>query len=308
MPDVIAVDWSGRATGAARTIWLAHVRDGELIDLENGRDRDEVVEEIIARTRTRPATVVGLDFSFSFPRWYCEREGWTTGPAVWEAMAVRGEALLAACEPPFWGRPGSRARIKGDPLRATERAARAGSTFRIGGAGAVGTGAIRGMPWLARLAAAGLAIWPFHPPALPAVVEIYPRALTGPVVKRDAEARGRYLATRFPDIALRARAASTEDAFDAAVSALVMHAHAGHLARLPQVAPGTTAAIEGEIWRPPEGGQPGFSHRPSDRSRGTGASGARASSSRGAPAHQSPPANQASVRTSANGPARAAAP
>jgi hypothetical protein len=248
--DVIAVDWSGRATGAGRTIWLAHVRDGHLVALENGRDRDELVAELIARTRRRPATVVGLDFSFSFPRWYCEREGWATGPAVWEAMADRGEALLATCAPPFWGRPGSRAQPLGDPLRATERAARAGSTFRIGGAGAVGTGAIRGMPLLARLAAAGLAIWPFHPPSLPAIVEIYPRALTGPVVKRDAGARERYLATHFPDMALRDRAAASEDAFDAAVSALVMAAHAGQLARLPAVAAGTRAAIEGEIWRP----------------------------------------------------------
>jgi hypothetical protein len=245
--DVIAIDWSGRARGAAAAIWLAHVRDGELVALENGRERDGVVDHVIGLARAQPRTVVGLDFSFSFPRWYCEREGWHSGRAVWDAMRDRGEELLAACEPPFWGRPGTRAQTLGEPLRATERACGAKSTFQIGGAGAVGTASIRGMLLLARLAGAGLAIWPFDRPALPAAVEIYPRALTGPVVKRSARARRAYLERYGLQDSL---GATSEDAFDAAVSALVMSAHAGELASLPAIAPGAPEAIEGAIWRP----------------------------------------------------------
>ena len=55
--------------------------------------------------------------------------------------------------------------------------------FQIGGAGAVGTGSIRGMPHLLTLADSGFTIWPFVSGGLPTVVEIYPRALTGPVNK-----------------------------------------------------------------------------------------------------------------------------
>jgi hypothetical protein len=247
MPDVIAIDWSGRATGDSETIWLAHVRDGRLVDLDNGRTREDVVEEAIARAGA--SAVVGLDFAFSFPRWFCDRNGWAEGRDVWEAMRTDGESLLARCEPPFWGRPGRRRRSMGAPLRATDTGG-AKSVFQIGGAGAVGTGSIRGMPLLPRFAEAGFAIWPFDPPAPRTVVEIYPRALTGPVVKRRAEARRAYLDLRFPGMPFRERAAGSEDAFDAAVSALVMAAHADELAALRTVAPGSDEAIEGAIWRP----------------------------------------------------------
>ena len=242
--DVIAIDWSGRAKGEAETIWLAHMRDGALLALENGRSREEVVAHAIGLVRTQPDAVIGLDFSFSFPRWYCEREGWATAREVWEAMRRDGEGLLARCEPPFWGRPGTTAQTLGEPLRATERALGASSTFQIGGAGSVGTGSIRGMPRLLALADAGIAIWPFHRPQLPLALEIYPRALTGPVVKSRRADRIAHLRAR---PGLPARAAVSEDAFDAAVSAAVMAERAGELARLPTREP---VPIEGEIWRP----------------------------------------------------------
>jgi hypothetical protein len=55
------------------------------------------------------------------------------------------------------------------------------------------------------------------------VVEIYPRALTGPVNKSRWAERHTYM-RRFAgqDAALLERAAGSEDAFDAAVSALVI--------------------------------------------------------------------------------------
>jgi hypothetical protein len=58
-------------------------------------------------------------------------------------------------------------------------------------------------------------------------VEIYPRALTGPLRKSSWTERHAYLRTRFPDqpTDLLERAAGSEDAFDAALSSLVMGAH-----------------------------------------------------------------------------------
>ena len=169
MMQTIAIDWSGRERGAAEAIWFARVRDGTLVELENGMERDEVIDTAIAAARREPQTVVGLDFAFAFPAWYSERRGWASGRAIWDAMRDDAEALLEACEPPFWGRPGTRAQTLGPALRETEAEAPATpkSVFQIGGAGAVGTGSLRGMRHLADLADAGFAIWPFDDPRVP---------------------------------------------------------------------------------------------------------------------------------------------
>jgi hypothetical protein len=119
------------------------------------------------------------------------------------------------------------------------------SVFQIGGAGAVGTGSIRGMPLLHRLRSAGASVWPFDAPGWPRVVEIYPRLLTGPVVKSSAAARDAYLARRYPALGPIA----SEDAFDAAVSALTMARHADDLAALPTESD-PELRREGRIWYP----------------------------------------------------------
>jgi hypothetical protein len=254
MMQTIAVDWSGRERGAAEAIWFARVRDGALVELENGMDRGEVTDAVIAAAACEPRTVVGLDFAFAFPAWYSEQRRWSTGRDIWDAMRDEAEVLLAACEPPFWGRAGSRAQRLGPALRETETAARATpkSVFQIGGAGAVGTGSLRGMRHLADLADAGFAIWPFDDPAWPLALEIYPRTLTGAVLKSRHRARREYLALRFADQseAMRERAAGSEDAFDAAVSALVMARHCDELTDLPVAPPGSRARLEGAIWIP----------------------------------------------------------
>jgi predicted nuclease with RNAse H fold len=121
------------------------------------------------------------------------------------------------------------------------------SVFQIGGWGAVGTGSIRGMPLLLRLREAGAAIWPFDPPGWPLVLEIYPRLLTGPVVKSRPAARQAYVARWYPNLAEWSIA--SEDAFDAAVSALVMARHADNLAALPSE-PDHELRLEGRIWYP----------------------------------------------------------
>ena len=85
------------------------------------------------------------------------------------------------------------------------------------------------MAALHRLTGAGFRIWPFDPMALPLVVEIYPRVLTGPVRKNRPSERERYLGRvpMRPD--LGRLAAASEDAFDAAVSAAVMAARVEEL-------------------------------------------------------------------------------
>ncbi|MCV4626744.1 hypothetical protein OFC18_32210, partial [Escherichia coli] len=73
-----------------------------------------------------------------------------------------------------------------------------------------------------RLAGAGFRVWPFDPPRPPFVAEVYPRMFTGGVTKSDPAARARAAAGLPP--AFREIAASTEDAFDAAMTALGMAA------------------------------------------------------------------------------------
>jgi Protein of unknown function (DUF429) len=254
MTRVIAVDWSGRAKGAAEAIWLARVDEGRLVELDNGLDRREAVAAVIEHAQREERTIAGFDFAFSFPRWYCAQNGWTTGVEVWRAMRDSSDDLLKGCEPPFWGRAGTSAQQQGDPYRETDKAVAGNpkSVFQIAGAGAVGTGSLRGMPHLVDLAGAGFAIWPFDPPGWPLAIEIYPRVFAPAVVKSRQGERRAYVERHFPDQdpVLRERAAGSEDAFDAAVSALAMAAHLDELERLPERPLGSAQRIEGEIWGP----------------------------------------------------------
>jgi hypothetical protein len=167
--DVVAVDWSGAAQGAATRIWLAHVVDGELVTLRNGRTRQQVVDDLVELRAHCPAgLVVGLDFSFSFPAWFVRARRCTTVDDMWRTATREGEDWLAECAPPFWGRPGRPRPPLDEHLRRAEKAISVGgispkSVFQIGGAGAVGTGSIRGMPYLRQLRESGFSIWPFDP-------------------------------------------------------------------------------------------------------------------------------------------------
>lgn len=254
----IAVDWSGAVSGAEKKIWLAEAADGVLVRLESGRDRTALAAQLIEDAARTPELVVGLDFAFAMPAWFPASLGIETAPELWARAAREGESWLAACEPPFWGRPGRKRPAIAQEFRATDRAIpaisgiRPKSVFQIGGAGAVGTGSLRGMPTLLRLREAGFAIWPFDAATYPCAIEIYPRLLTGAVVKGSADARGAYLTAHCPNLskAFRALAAASEDAFDAAISALAMDAARASLAALPAVTD-PVRRIEGEIWVPP---------------------------------------------------------
>jgi len=230
---VLAVDWSGAAAPAVqrRGIWTACAEDGRLCTLVGGRTREEAIDAV-RHELDAGAALAGFDFSFSLPAWYLDAIGVADGPGLWERVAEDGEGWLVRCEPPFWGRPGRRRpRFTGrDEWRRTEVAAPAGarrpkSSFQIGGAGAVGTASLRGMPQLRRLRAAGVAVWPFDPAgSAPTVVEIYPRWWTGPVVKSSAEARCRHLAGLGTGLPRRLHpvASGSADAFDAACTAIAL--------------------------------------------------------------------------------------
>ena len=256
--SVFAVDWSGRRTGERRYLWTAEAAAGELVSLACGRTRQELAADLVARVGEEPGLVVGFDFSFSLPAWFLDQRGCTGAPELWELAARDGEDWLRACAFPFWGRPGKPRPELPQHLRATEAGiaaiggVRPKSTFQIGGAGSVGTGSLRGFPVLARLRDAGFAVWPMDAPARPPVaVEIYPRLLTGAVVKSDLHARRAHLDDHHPGIApgLRELAIGSEDAFDAAVSALVMSVHEDDLRALPAV-DDPVVRREGWVWSP----------------------------------------------------------
>src|SRR5687767_4462342 len=103
--QVVAVDWSGRKTGAAPYLWIARApMDGGPVILERGQSREQVVERLLQLITDEPATLVGLDFAFSFPSWYFDHLGVTDVFSMWERVAAKGEAWLSDCPWPFWGR------------------------------------------------------------------------------------------------------------------------------------------------------------------------------------------------------------
>ena len=257
--DVVAVDWSGAVQGAATRIWLAHVVDGVLVTLRNGRNRQQVMDDLVDLRAQNPAGLVaGLDFSFSFPAWFMEAQRCTTVDDMWTTVTQEGEDWLAECAPPFWGRPGRPRPPLDEQLRRAETSISVGgirpkSIFQIGGAGAVGTGSIRGIPYLRQLRESGFGVWPFDPISRWTVLEVYPRLLTGPVRKSYLAQRASYLdAARWSITPSNAQAmVMSEDAFDAGISALVMHDHLADLAALRQTTDPVTL-LEGDVWRPPK--------------------------------------------------------
>lgn len=268
----MAIDWSGARTPKGK-IWLAEAHGARraqgagasgvgrpsLRRLEALDTRESAIARVIdyGEYGERGAVVaVGIDFSFSLPAWFCAHLGASCAPDLWEVVARHGESWLQTCAWPFWGRPGKSRPDLPAHLRCTEATVgerlrtKPKSTFQIGGAGAVGTGSLRGMPYLRDLRRAGCAVWPFDPPGQITVFEMYPRALTGDVVKSRPKARDAYLSAspwRWSDAHRRAAVAS-EDAFDAAVSALAMSEGGVEFQHVP---PGDSLTpIEGEIWMP----------------------------------------------------------
>ena len=215
---ILAVDWSGARTGAHRAIWLAEARDGRIVRLEGGRSREQLVAHLLEEAERNPELVAGLDFAFSLPEWFLRAQGIDGVSNAWDLVSREAEAWLCDPEPPFW----RERKPPGDGFRRTELecGGRPKSVFQLVGAGQVGTGSLRGIPFLPQLRER-FAIWPFDEPRLPLLVEIYPR-----LYARDGA---------YPN----------EHARDAAVSALAMSRWRSDWRRLPH---DPAYALEGRIW------------------------------------------------------------
>ena len=267
----IAVDWSGSRGDAdqLQRIALAIAEEGSLTRLKNGLTREEIVALLVEEIKSGGALAIGIDFAFSLPEWYLHDRGLRSARELWELATQEGETWLKGSTWPFWGRKGPyqkrpasldtyfEFRKTDDDLR--DRRFRPQSAFKVYGAGTVGTGSIRGLPFLADLRDAGAAIWPFDAPenGQPIVVEIYPRYFYGTGITNNGDITGRnsrraYLAPEeysrleqhWRDIMI-----GNEHAFDAGVSALVMSANAANLRRLqPDTA--SPYSLEGRIWTP----------------------------------------------------------
>ena len=259
----IAVDWSGNArSGAQRQhIWVAEAAQGRLVQLKMGRTRDEVVDWLSKQIRGHGPLVIGLDFAFSFPEWYVRKRNCKNVRQLWALAAVEGEDWLKCQTGPFWGRRGSQNPTRPADLtedrqfRETDWVHYGKSVFQVSGGGTVGTGSIRGFPYLANMQKAGATIWPFDDPepGKANVVEIYPRVFYRDSVtqSKGQASRRSYLKRNYPGLRQQWRDFMTEspDAFDAGVSALVMSANIEDLRGLRQ-ATEPRVALEGEIWAP----------------------------------------------------------
>ncbi len=257
MTRIIAVDWSGAATDAHRKIAVAEIAAGALTLHPAELDREGVRDLLIDRARADSDLIVGLDFAFSTPAWFLEQARWSPADLWRKATEGLAESWLMMCEPPFWGRLGRRRPQGGAQFRRTDLAIEAisgirpKSVFQVGGAGAVGTGSLRGWPILHALREAGFAVWPFDAPRTPMLLEIWPRAFTGSVNKSREGTRVAYLNANCGDLApdIRAACAESEDAFDAVISARAMWQHRDLLSALPTVED-EELRTEGIIWRP----------------------------------------------------------
>jgi hypothetical protein len=280
---VVAIDWSGDRSDSGQRrkiwagVWTARSGGRPSVTLESGRTREELIGRLIELARETPRMVVGVDFCFSYPAWFVREHGATSAPEFWEIVRVHGERWLSReCDDVrFWGRPRRKppefcgddgatrmlrladleCKVPSHIADKTQAAKVKGiapkSPFQIGGAGAVGTGTLRGIPFLPRLREAGFAIWPFDEPRLPMLIEIYPRLLTGPVRKSVRKERVRYLREQVPPAVLTKRALtqaqSSEDAFDAAVSAVRMGERRAEFAALTRLTD-DLRRLEGKVW------------------------------------------------------------
>jgi hypothetical protein len=232
----IAVDWSGARTADDRAIWLAEAVDGRLVRLEGGRGREQLVAHLLEEAERDPRLVVGLDFAFSLPEGFLRGRGIDDVSNAWDLVAREAEAWLRDLQPPFW----RERKAPGEGFRRTERecGGRPKSVFQLVGAGQVGTGSLRGIPFLPKLRER-FAIWPFDEPRLPLLVEIYPRLYLHSDVSTGHLRRTSRLhldgAGDYPN----------EHARDAAAAALAMSRWPGDWRRLPR---DPAYALEGRIW------------------------------------------------------------
>lgn len=229
---VIAIDWSGRKGNDQVHHIRSAVATSSGIEVWADLTRAAVVTELIDLASP---VVVGFDFAFGFPSWIGECLGCTEGPELWPIVEAGADEWLAQCPPPFFGATGTK-RLKVELLRRCDARERAKPVFQIAGAGHVGTGSLRGMPFLRLLREAGYAVWPFDGPSDRTIFEIYPTRL------REVQ----------HSIALTSRVEAmyaNDNTRDAVESACVMWEHRASFASLTAATDPTTR-IEGDVWTP----------------------------------------------------------
>lgn len=246
-PRILAIDWSGALRGSRKKIWLAEVSGNSLVRLESGRDRGEIIHNLIEESKNTPEMIVGLDFAFSCPEWFVRQKNCGTVHEFWDLAREQGETWMT--EWPFWSKrrpersPDTEYRQCESPL------GNPSSVFKLVGPGQVGRGSIRGMPYLLQMHQSGFSIWPFDAPGWPRAIEIYPRLFTPGIVKSDRDSRCKFL-EKFRGRCSAGNlkhAEDSDDAFDALVSALAMSEHLDKLCSLTQ-SPSPQTKIEGAIW------------------------------------------------------------
>ena len=259
MPSrVIAIDWSGAKAGFKKKIWLAEATADGLEDLTDGWSREAIRDRLIQERDKDSSLIVGLDFAFSFPSWFVEEQGCTSNLDFWRHVASEGDTWLDPKKRSrYFFRKGQWGHGGRSQFRATERRLRDhGKTpetvFKLVGPTQVGPGSVRGMPILLALKEAGFNIWPFDPPKMPLVIEIYPALFYEKGVKSSLEKRLKYVKSdsRFKSELHRTKASCSDDAFDAAVSALAMIDHHRELLNLSAKRGDPSIQLEGEIWLP----------------------------------------------------------
>lgn len=221
--DRIAIlDWSAanRPRRGKDSIWLGHdsAPPENLPTRATAFDRlTALVEDALTRNQR---LLIGADFAFGYPRGFARAlTGQDNALALWQQLADRlqddarnrSNRLEVAAEinrglpglGPFWFNP-TKTDLPGLPrkgtarhghgftdLRGTDRTRGAQSVWKLGGAGAVGSQVLTGLPVLWRLRAAfpgRIAAWPFEPPAPVTLAEVFPSLLAAPV--RAATAAG----------------------------------------------------------------------------------------------------------------------
>ncbi|MGX9357003.1 molybdopterin-binding protein [Roseobacteraceae bacterium S113] len=218
-PDtVIMVDWSGGADRGPRpvkdAIWICEARAGVADAPIYMRNREQAETWLGSRLSQAKISgerlLVGFDFPFGYPVGFAQALTGVADPfAVWRWLAARVSdtrdgrdrwAVAAQANSafegagPFWFN-GTNKEVEGLPRRkpvqlpvreyraAEARAKGAFSCWQLGGAGAVGSQVIMGLPVLERLRQNhAVSIWPFEPLEQPiAFVEIWPSLIADTV-------------------------------------------------------------------------------------------------------------------------------
>ena len=275
---VVIVDWSAAskpspARESADAIWIAEAGGGtaESTYLRTRAAAEDWLRARIAAARTRgERLLIGADFAFGYPAGFAAGlTGRAEALAVWEWLAAalsdgpdnRNDRIAVGARMnrafpglgPFWFNPTpqdmldlprmGRARHGYGPLaelRAVDaRAPGAQSVWKLGGAGAVGSQVLTGLPVLWRLRAeGGVAAWPFEPCADAPVVlaEVFPSLLAREVAAQIPAGRGRH-------------AWPVKDAVQVRLLALALARLAGDGALAPLLAPDVPAqTLREEGW------------------------------------------------------------